>query len=240
MKVWALAACLLASSCALPPLPASRAAVVEEVRNLAEQGNPEAIYYLGMFYNNGISVAQDNKRAFELFERSAAAGNALASYKLGCYYDGQFPVVPIDAGKALHYKLIAAQAGYSRAQLDVANSYYGLGRFDEAINWWNSAAKQGEAQSLYNLAVIHKEGRLAAKDLKQSYAYFKLAKLQSERKISPAAQRTLDEFKADMTTEEIEQAERIVAGWTPQPTPLTRKTLAGFAEVIRFAASGGR
>ncbi len=77
-----------------------------------------------MLFNNGIGVAQDNRRAFALFQAAAEAGDPLAAYKVGCYHAGQFPgVVPQDEEQALRYKLVAAEAGYSLAQVDVANIY---------------------------------------------------------------------------------------------------------------------
>lgn len=73
-----------------------------EMEVLADQGSPEAQYYLGMFYNNGIGTTQDTNKAFQLFGKSARAGDPLGNYKLGCYYAGQGQgVVDIDTEKAL-------------------------------------------------------------------------------------------------------------------------------------------
>ena len=83
---------------------------------LANKGDAEAQYHVGMMYNNGIGTQQDTKQAFEWFQKSASADDPLGAYKLGCYYAGQGAgVVEADPNEALKYKLIAAKAGYSLA-----------------------------------------------------------------------------------------------------------------------------
>lgn len=238
--------CTVAASLMIASFPARAAdattdSVVRTISALAEQGNSEAIYYLGMFYNNGMSVPADQKKAFELFERAAAAGHPLAHYKLGCYWGGQFPgVVPLDHDKELQHKLIAAEAGYALAQGDVGNIYYKQNRLADALQWWEVAARQGYPQSLYNLSGMHGRGEGTPKDLKLAYAYLKLAKLQSEGRISPRAQQSLDELKASMSPKDVEEAEWIVADFKSRPTPLTQQTRRGFNEVRRFAAANGK
>ena len=54
-----------------------------KLTTLAESGSIAAQYNLGMLYNNGIGRRQDAKFAFKWFEKAAAAGDALASYKVG-------------------------------------------------------------------------------------------------------------------------------------------------------------
>lgn len=54
-----------------------------------------------MFLNNGIGTHRDNKAAFRYFSEAAEAGDVLASYKVGCYYAGQFKdVFPLDEQSA--------------------------------------------------------------------------------------------------------------------------------------------
>ena len=113
----------------------------QKLSALAEKGSAAAQYNLGMLYNNGIGTAQDTHRAFEWFEKSAAGGDPLGSYKVGCYYAGQFPgVVPIDYEKALEANLVAAKAGYFRAQQEIAGMYASKDNFQEAVKWWTAAA----------------------------------------------------------------------------------------------------
>src|SRR5215813_10904316 len=50
------------------------ATAVRLLRPLAEQGNPDAQYTLGVFYDNGLGVPQDRIRSYMWFELSASQG----------------------------------------------------------------------------------------------------------------------------------------------------------------------
>ena len=50
------------------------ATAVRLIRPLAEQGNANAQYNLGIFYDNGLGVPQDKVRAYMWFSLSAAQG----------------------------------------------------------------------------------------------------------------------------------------------------------------------
>ena len=205
---------------------------------LARSGNPEASYHLGMLYNNGLGVAQDNVRALALFRTAAEGGDPLGAYKLGCYYAGQFGVIEPDEDQALRYKLIAAQAGYSLAQLDVAILYYVRGQHAQALQWFEAAGHQGNSQALYNLSVMARDGQGAAPSRARSYAFFKLTHLASRGVIGAAPQRTLDELSAEMTPAERAEAERIVASWITGPTALTRLAFAGTERAEALVRTG--
>ena len=219
---------MLVSGCAPPYTFGSLdRSLFDEVYTLANRGNPEAQYFLGMMFNNGIGTEKNPRTAFEWFKKSAAAGDPLASYKLGCYYAGQFNVVPIDSAMAFKYKLIAAESGYSLAQYEVAMAYFNKKEFAEAIQWTERSAKQGYAIALYNLGYFYKDGQHVSVDNTLAYAYFKLAKLVSEKRINEKAQLTLDEKKSTMSQAEFEGAEKFVAEWKAEPSPLTIRADAG-------------
>src|SRR4029453_7482919 len=122
MKVIALAfSCLLFFSM---PANANEADTFNAMVALANKGDAEAQYHVGMMYNNGIGTERDLRRAFEWFQKSAASNDPLGASNLGCYYDGQGAgILSFDAAEALKYKLVAAQAGYALAQHDVALLY---------------------------------------------------------------------------------------------------------------------
>jgi uncharacterized protein len=183
--------------------------LAERLSVLARAGNAEASYHLGMLYNNGTGVARDNDRALALFRAAAEAGDPLGAYKLGCYYAGQFGVIEPNEDQALRYKLIAAEAGYSLAQLDVAILYYVRGSHVQALRWFEAAARQGQPQALYNLSVMYRDGQGTAPSRARTYAFFRLAHLASRGAIGAAAQQTLDEQLTAMTAAERAEAERI-------------------------------
>lgn len=230
-----IALALVFASCSAP---AQSPHLAERLSVLARAGNAEASYHLGMLYNNGAGVAQDNERALALFRASADGGDPLGAYKLGCYYAGQFGVIEPDEDQALRYKLVAAEAGYSLAQLDVAILYYVRGSHAEALRWFEAAGRQGEAQALYNLSVMYRDGQGAAPSRGRSYAFFRLAHLASHGAVGTAAQRTLDELRAAMTPAERAEAERFDADWITGPTALTRLAFSGMERAEALARNG--
>ena len=208
--------------------PDSDKAQFDAMMKIAQGGNAEAQYHIGMMFNNGIGVQKDPGKAFQWFQQASKAGEPLANYKVGCYLGGQFEgVVPLDRNGSLEHKLVAANAGYSLAQVDVGNEYAMRGNVEEAVRWWRLAAAQGNPRGLYNLSVSYKEGKGAQKDLALAYANFKLAKLVSEKKISPNAQSGLDEIKNEMSSAELSRAEQYVSSWKPNVTELTKKASEG-------------
>jgi TPR repeat protein len=219
MKFIALAfSCLLAFSM---PANASDADSFKAMVALANNGDAEAQYHVGMMHNNGIGTQQDPRQAFEWFQKSAASNDPLGAYKLGCYYDGQGAgIVTSDSNEALKYKLIAAKAGYALAQHDVAIHYARQENFEEAVKWWKMASDQGYPDALYSLSGSYFQGKGAPKDLSLAYAYFKLSKLPPKKSVN--------EMAAMLSKPELQKAEKLVSEWKPQPTALTLKAKRGF------------
>ena len=218
MKFIALAfSCLLIFSM---PANANEADTFNAMVALANKGDAEAQYHVGMMYNNGIGTQKDPRQAFEWFQKSAASNDPLGAYKLGCYYDGQGAgIVAADSNEALKYKLVSAKAGYALAQHDVAILYDRQGNSEEALKWWKMAGDQGFPDALYSLSGSYSAGKGAPKDLSLSYAYFKLSKV--------APKKNVNEMAAMLSKPELEKAEKLVSEWKPQPTALTLKAMRG-------------
>ena len=219
MKFIALAfSCLLIFSM---PANANDADTFNAMVALANKGDAEAQYHVGMMHNNGIGTQKNPKQAFEWFQKSTASNDPLGAYKLGCYYAGQFAgVVTTDKNEALKYKLISAKAGYALAQHDVAILYDSQGNSEEALNWWKMAADQGLPNALFSLSRTYSAGKGVPRDLSLSYAYFKLSKV--------APPKNVNEMAAMLSKAELEKAEKLVSEWKPQPTALTLKAKSGF------------
>lgn len=236
LKKTLLAAVLMASlSCMAAPMP--REQLVDRLHLLAERGDAQAHYHLGMLYNNGIGVDKDLQRAYRSFVAAAAAGDPLGAYKVGCYLAGQFPgVVPLDLEQALAQKLRAAEAGYDLAQSDVAQMYLKRSKGAEARRWLERAAAQGHAQSLYNLAAGHSKGLWPEADAGLGYAYFKLAHLAATGQVNPRAQSSLDEMGRSLSAEQLQRAHELVAAWQPQRSELSLRAKQGLSEAEALAA----
>ena len=203
------------------PANANDTATFNTMVALANKGNAEAQYHVGMMYNNGIGTQRDLKQAFEWFQKSAASNDPLGAYKLGCYYAGQGEgVVAADENEALKYKLIAAKAGYALAQHDVALVYGKQENFEEAMKWSKASGDQGYPAALYHLSGLYFQGKGAPKDLSLAYAYFKLSRMAPPEKVKGMA--------GILSQAELTKAEKLVSEWKPQPSALTIKAKTGF------------
>ncbi len=55
------------------------------MEEIAQKGNSDVQYNLGLIYSNGEDVERDISKAIFWFKKSASQDNVLAQYKLGCY-----------------------------------------------------------------------------------------------------------------------------------------------------------
>jgi TPR repeat protein len=195
----------------------------ERMHALANSGHAEAQYIVGMFFNNGMGGVNRNPNvAFEWFRKAEAGGDALAAYKMGCYYADQFPgTVEVDEEKALKYKLIAAKAGYARAQHDVGVIYVFRKDFAEAERWWTLAAAQGFQPSHNALYGLYSKPETGMNNPPLAYARYKLAARNAKNEILPAAMPGLTGLAEKLTPAELNTADKFVEAFVPKPTQLT-------------------
>lgn len=103
-----------------PPNP-SDSAGVDQLLELARQGDPKAENSLGLLYAQGDekqSVKQDEAEAANWFTKAAEHGSVPAQYKLGLMYWGGHGV-PKDANKA-YFWTVLARAGGQEGSKDLA------------------------------------------------------------------------------------------------------------------------
>ena len=115
-------------------------------RPLAEQGNENAQYNLGLMYHTGRGVLQDYKEAVRLYRLAEEQGNASAQYNLGLmYYTGQG--VLQDYKEAVRLFRLAAAQGVAKAQSNLGVMYHkGQGvtqDYTRAHMWYNLASAAG-------------------------------------------------------------------------------------------------
>lgn len=145
----------------------------------ADQGHAEAENTLGLFFFEGKGVPQSYTEAVYMFRRAARKGNAAAECNLGCCYL---------AGKGVKENKIeavtcfrsAAKAGYALAQTIMGvcclKGYVDSEKGSkEAVEWFNKAANQVDANAQTHLAACYSEGRLVPKDDGMAFRYWELA-----------------------------------------------------------------
>jgi len=129
-------------------------------KQLAEQGDANAQYNLGVCFENGMHVTKDMTQAINWYRKAAERGNVDAECKLGqlfCYS------VIKDNVEIVDWVRRAAELGYAKAQCSMGiYYYYGHGVTKDraqAVSWYHKAAEQGYVLAQYNLGNIYKNGK---------------------------------------------------------------------------------
>ena len=98
------------------------ATALQEWTPLAEAGDADAQFNLGIMYSNGKGVPQDYAEAVKWWRLAADQGYAEAQHNLGWMYsNGQG--VPQDYAEAVKWYQLAADQGDARAQSMLGNMY---------------------------------------------------------------------------------------------------------------------
>jgi len=129
---------------------------------LIRLGFANAQYNLGVMYDNGRGVPQDDQQALYWYRKAAEQGVAEAQYNLGFMYkNGQG--VPQSYQQAIYWYQKAADQGYALAQYNLGGMYYdGNGfpqNYQQAIYWYQKAAEQGNADAQDNLDKLRAQMR---------------------------------------------------------------------------------
>ena len=103
---------------ALKPKPVSDAAALEQLRQLADRGDPSAEYALGARYAFGDGVRQNYSDAVRWFFRAAEQGHVISQATLGAYYMAGRGV-SLDLSKAYFWAYVARASGDTGSKLRV-------------------------------------------------------------------------------------------------------------------------
>lgn len=136
-------------------------AVFERFSKFAKQGSTDAQYILGLMYDNGYGVKQDNHAAVKWYLKAAEEGNDSAQYNLGnMYIDGRG--VRQDYTKAVKWYHEAAKQGSPEAQYNLAIRYYkGEGvRQNKATakEWFGKSCDNGDQDGCDKYRLLNEQG----------------------------------------------------------------------------------
>jgi len=207
-------------------------ALFSSLKKLTQTNHAEAIYHLGMFYNNGIGTTKSPTEALALFKKSAESGYPLAHYKLGCYYSGQFGEVKgieLDDKLAFDHKLIAAKSGYSRAQYDIGGKYFKQKIYQEALFWIEKSAKQKHIPSISALVSIHLMDDKALQNISKAHKYLFLLSTLVPKNNQLTTK--LSELESKLTEQELEASTHFVDNWVSEQSELTKLAYSGLSRV---------
>lgn len=132
---------------------------LDKFRQLADKDNAEAQYNLGVMYQEGRGVSQDNQKAVELWTHAADQGITRAMFRLGVMYM-KGAGVPADAKKAFENWEQAAEQGHNLSQMYLGILYaQGSGIQQDpvqAYKWFSIAAAGNNKAAAQNLGTVSK------------------------------------------------------------------------------------
>jgi TPR repeat protein len=169
---------------------------VKWYRKAAEQGSASAQLNLGVKYDNGVGVAEDNTEAVRWYRLAAEQGHAPAQKSLGYMYDNGEGVAE-DNTEAVRWYRLAAEQGHAPAQYNLGYMYddgEGVAENDtEAVRWYRLAAEQDYADAQYNLGQMYEFGEGLRVDETEAVRWYRLAAEQGDG----ASMAKLGEFLVD-------------------------------------------
>ncbi|MGE4319199.1 MAG: tetratricopeptide repeat protein [Deferribacterales bacterium] len=144
---------------------------------LANAGNVDAMYNLGVLYIKGQGVTASDFTGAKWAGQAADRGHTRAKYTMGLLYKSGSGVSQ-DRGEAYRNFYFAAKAGIAEAQYELADMYEEIPHFyrvDEALGLYKKAAEQGVAQAQYVLGVRYCYGLAVKEDRKEGTFWAKQA-----------------------------------------------------------------
>ena len=179
---------------------------LEEWKPLAEQGDADAQFSLGVMYRVGQGVPQDDAEAVKWYRKAAKQGHANAQNHLGYLYDCGRPVPQDDAEAAKRVRSVPTVEPEARRS-----------KAAEAVKWYRKAAEQGLALAQFNLGVMYLNGKGVPQHYVQALMWFNLAEAQGE----PHGQQARAFLAKKMIPDQIEEAHRLAREWKPRSSSST-------------------
>ncbi len=145
---------------------------------LADQGEAEAQFLLGVMYAGGQGVPKDDAEAVKWYRKAADQGHAKSQYNMGLTYaNGEG--VPQDYAEAVKWLCKAGDQGDAEAQFLLGVMYAdseGVENNDaEAAKWYRKAADQGYVKAQYNLGIMYLNGEGVPQDYAEAVKWFRMA-----------------------------------------------------------------
>ncbi|NHZ35859.1 sel1 repeat family protein [Massilia sp. CCM 8692] len=145
-------------------------------------GYPGALFQLGVHYYKGVGVARDVPKAVAYWRKCAARGDNDCAFNAAAVLAAG-KGMPVDRASAM---TLFAQAGRGpearvAAQSELARMYIADGKHSDhvkAIEWFEAAAANNDAQSQHQLARFYIEGVIVKADQRRALSMYQRAAAQ--------------------------------------------------------------
>ena len=139
---------------------------------VAERGDPNAQFNVGLLYAGGKGVPQDHKKAADWYRKAAEQGVGAAQYNLGVMYangDG----VSRDVHEAVKWLQRAADAGIPLGREHLADLYGSAGNYEKSLAWHKEQAAKGDPVAQFDLALMYDLGRGVTRDYAEAMKWYR-------------------------------------------------------------------
>lgn len=187
--------------------------VLRETRPLAEKGDRDAQFIMGMLYDAGNGVTQDQTVAASWYRKAAEQNQLVAQVFLGAlYHSGQG--VKKDYAEAARWFRAPADSGYEQAQFYLG-WIYAVGNgvkedHSEAIKWLAKSAAQQNTRAMGMLATELFSRHRDDRDLVDAYAWSHLAAETDAIQAMTSARGVIEQY---CSKEQIKQGKALMAEW---------------------------
>jgi TPR repeat protein len=128
-----------------------------EWRPLAEAGDADGQFGMGLLYGNGYGVELDDEQALKWYGLAASQGHAKAQCNIAVMYANGWGVPQSDE-EALKWYSLAAEQGVTPAQINVGRMYAGgFGAAEDKVQghkWFSIAAELGDDDATFNRDIL--------------------------------------------------------------------------------------
>jgi|tagenome__1003787_1003787.scaffolds.fasta_scaffold20050061_2 TPR repeat protein len=125
--------------------------------------DPADLYNKSLDFLKGQGVEKDEKRSFELNAKAAASGDRDAVLAMGWYYFNGVGV-DRDLGEARRWYRKSARQKQPGAMFSLGSISCEEGKYEEAMQWFESAVKEGHTRSIYWIAKLYWRGLGVGRD----------------------------------------------------------------------------
>jgi len=155
-----------------------RRVLMDALTRSADNGNAFSLTELGWLLDQGHTVPQNLKLAYNFYVTASTKGSARATGKLGLMY-AEGRGVEVDYEEALDLMLMAANQGDYEAQNNLGIMYgngFGVEKDEEkAFHWFQKSALQGSEVGQFNLGRSYAGGKGVEKDINKAVELYEKA-----------------------------------------------------------------
>ena len=168
----------------LQKVPQDYSEAMKWYQKAAGSGDSDAMYNIGVLYDNGQGVQRDFSEALKWYQKAAEADYVPAMNKLGIIYNDGLGVQK-NYLKAIEWLQKAVDKGDRDAKLRLGIVFENIGKqydrgievqqnFSEAVKWYQKAAEIGLTDAMFNLGQLYYSGQgdYEQKDFDKSNEWF--------------------------------------------------------------------